>query len=155
MQDFLWTLPLQQEKTMCGEHQGLLYKGALGQCHPPCIFCLLVELHKLTSQRLKRARCGPASRCRPDGEDAALGREPKEKALQGVQERQTYLTARQELSPRHHPWGSFIPLSLLCHHIRTVWLNVLCMGNNHAAGTVKKSLSFYSACKGLQFCTCT
>jgi len=76
-----------------------------------------------------------------------------ERFLWGVRKRQTYLTARQELSPRHHPWGSFTPLCLCCHCLCTGWLNILCMGINHATGTVKKSLSFYNACKVLPFCT--
>lgn len=76
-----------------------------------------------------------------------------ERDLWGVRERQTHLTARQEFSPRHHPWGSFIPLCLYCHRICTGQLNILCMGINHATGSVKKSLSFYYACKVLPFCT--
>lgn len=41
-----------------------------------------------------------------------------ERNLWGHGERQTYLTgARQELSPRHHPQGSYSPLCLYCHCI--------------------------------------
>lgn len=43
--------------------------------------CLYQEADKLASSRWKRLRCGSASWYWPDGEDAALGTEPKENRI--------------------------------------------------------------------------